>query len=155
MLSLVAALLVEVAAAEAEDVADAALFPALVSEALAALADSLAADAELAALLAEVEALVSDVAALVALPAAALALDELFEEKATLLVDHPRMGRRGREADTRELVAHHNYILVYDVTGDGVRVLRVLHAARQWPPPDARVLRSCRAGHQRSCRDRR
>ena len=69
-------------------------------------------------------------------PAAALALDELFEEKATLLVDHPRMGRRGREADTRELVAHHNYILVYDVTGDGVRVLRVLHAARQWPPPE-------------------
>ena len=69
-------------------------------------------------------------------PAAALALDELFEEKATLLVDHPRMGRRGREADTRERVAHHNYILVYDVTGDGVRVLRVLHAARQWPPPE-------------------
>jgi plasmid stabilization system protein ParE len=32
------------------------------------------------------------------------------------------------------LVAHQNYILVYDVTGDLVRVLRVLHAARQWPP---------------------
>jgi plasmid stabilization system protein ParE len=43
------------------------------------------------------------------------------------------MGRPGREAGTRELVAHKNYILVYDVTADMVRVLRVLHAARQWP----------------------
>jgi len=66
-------------------------------------------------------------------PAAALALDELFEEKAGRLIDHPGLGRRGRVAGTRELVAHHNYILIYDVTGDLVRVLRVLHAARQWP----------------------
>lgn len=67
-------------------------------------------------------------------PAAALALDELFAEKAGRLVDHPSLGRPGRVAGTRELVAHHNYILVYDVTGDVVRMLRVLHAARQWPP---------------------
>lgn len=67
-------------------------------------------------------------------PVAALALDELFEEKAGRLVDHPGMGRPGREAGTRELVAHKKYILVYDVTADLVRVLRVLlHAARQWP----------------------
>ena len=66
-------------------------------------------------------------------PVAALALDELFEEKAGRLVDHPGMGRLGREAGTRELVAYKNYILVYDVTTDLVRVLRVLHAARQWP----------------------
>ena len=67
-------------------------------------------------------------------PAAALALDELFSEKASRLVDHPSIGRPGRVAGTRELVAHQNYILVYDVAGDLVRVLRVLHAARQWPP---------------------
>jgi len=67
-------------------------------------------------------------------PAAALALDELFAEKAGRLVDHPGLGRPGRVAGTRELVAHQNYILVYDVAGDLVRVLRVLHAARQWPP---------------------
>lgn len=66
-------------------------------------------------------------------PAAALALDELFEEKAGRLVDHPGLGKLGRAADTRELVAHQNYILVYDTAGDLVRVLRVLHAARQWP----------------------
>lgn len=67
-------------------------------------------------------------------PTAAMALDELFEEKAGRLVDHPGLGRSGRIAGTRELVAHQNYILVYDVLGDLVRVLRVLHAARQWPP---------------------
>lgn len=67
-------------------------------------------------------------------PAAALALDELFSEKVGRLVDHPDIGRPGRVAGTRELIAHQNYILIYDVIGDLVRVLRVLHAARQWPP---------------------
>ncbi len=67
-------------------------------------------------------------------PVAAVILDELFSEKASRLVDHPGLGRPGRVAGTRELVAHRNYILVYDVAGDLVRVLRVLHAARQWPP---------------------
>lgn len=67
-------------------------------------------------------------------PAAALALDELFSEKSSRLVDHPSLGRHGRVAGTRELVVHRNYILVYDLVGDLVRVLRVLHAARQWPP---------------------
>ncbi len=66
-------------------------------------------------------------------PAAALALDELFAEKAGHMVDHPGLGRLGRVAGTRELVAHRNYILVYDVVDDVVRVLRVLHAARQRP----------------------
>ena len=66
-------------------------------------------------------------------PIAALVLDELFEEKAGRLIDHPGLGRPGRVAGTRELVAHQNYILIYDVTGDLVRMLRVLHAARQWP----------------------
>jgi len=66
-------------------------------------------------------------------PAVALTLDELLSEKASRLVDHPNLGRPGRLTDTRELVAHRNYILVYDLAGDLVRVLRVLHAARQWP----------------------
>lgn len=67
-------------------------------------------------------------------PTAALALDELFAEKAGRLIDRPGLGRPGRVAGTRELVAHRNYILVYHVAGDLVRVLRVMHAARQWPP---------------------
>lgn len=71
-------------------------------------------------------------------PSAALALDELFFEKAKCLIDHPGLGRTGRVAGTRELVAHRNYILIYDTTSDDrVRILRVLHAARRWPPPSA------------------
>ena len=66
--------------------------------------------------------------------AAALALDELFEEKVGRLIDHPELGRPGRIAGTRELVAHQNYVVGYDVIGPQVRVLRILHAARQWPP---------------------
>ena len=62
-------------------------------------------------------------------------LDELLTEKASRLADHLlRFGRLGRVADTRELVVHKNYVLIYDLAGDLVRVLRVLHAARQWPP---------------------
>jgi addiction module RelE/StbE family toxin len=67
-------------------------------------------------------------------PAAALALDELFDEQADHLIKYPLMGRQGREAGTREWVVHQNYILVYDAHGETVRVLRVLHAARRWPP---------------------
>lgn len=66
-------------------------------------------------------------------PIAALALDELLAEKAARLVDHPSQGRVGRVAGTRELVAHQNYILVYQVTTDAVAILRVLHAAQRWP----------------------
>jgi len=68
-------------------------------------------------------------------PIAALALDELFEEKAGRLVDHPEMGRLGRVRGTRELVAHKNYILVYSLAKQAVNILRVLHAARMWPSP--------------------
>ena len=67
-------------------------------------------------------------------PSAALDIDELLSEKAARLMDHPSLGRPGRLQGTREFVAHRNYILIYDVAGDLVRILRVLHAARQWPP---------------------
>lgn len=65
---------------------------------------------------------------------AALTLDELFAEKADRLVNHPSLGWPGCIIGTRELVAHHNDVLVYAVVGDWVCVLRVLRAARQWPP---------------------
>jgi len=67
-------------------------------------------------------------------PAAALVLDELFSQAAERLQHHPMLGRAGRVDRTRELIAHENYILVYDIAGDEVRILRVLHAARTWPP---------------------
>jgi len=67
-------------------------------------------------------------------PAAAAALDELFSEKALLLIEHPGLGRPGRIANTRELIAHPNYVLVYESINGAVRILRILHSARQWPP---------------------
>jgi addiction module RelE/StbE family toxin len=67
-------------------------------------------------------------------PAAALVLDQTFSEKTSLLIAHPHLGRLGRVTGTREWVVHQNYILIYDLTDDMVRILRVLHAARQWPP---------------------
>ncbi len=67
-------------------------------------------------------------------PAAAIDLDELFERKSAPLAMHPALGRPGRVIGTRELIIHRNYILIYDVADDDVRILRVLHARRQWPP---------------------
>lgn len=67
-------------------------------------------------------------------PLAALTIDGLFSDKAALLVDHPNSGRPGRASGTQELVAHPSYMLVYEVVGKQVRVLNVVHTARQWPP---------------------
>jgi addiction module RelE/StbE family toxin len=50
------------------------------------------------------------------------------------LVDHPDSGRAGRVADTRELIVPDTpYIAAYQVSGDTVLILRVLHGARKWP----------------------
>ena len=69
-------------------------------------------------------------------PGAALTMDGLFSERVRHLIEHPGLGRVGRITGTRELMVHKNYILVYDKTAELVRVLRVLHAARRWPPAD-------------------
>lgn len=66
-------------------------------------------------------------------PRAALMLDDVFSAKAARLIETPCLGRPGVVDGTRELVAHRNYVLVYDVRPDRVRILRVLHVARQWP----------------------
>jgi toxin ParE1/3/4 len=67
-------------------------------------------------------------------PTGAIALDELIAKRAGRLAHHPGLGKPGRIAGTRELVVHQNYLLIYDTAGELVRILRVLHAARQWPP---------------------
>lgn len=64
-------------------------------------------------------------------PLAALDLDDLIEAMASHLVEHPSMGKVGRVSGTREMVAHPNYVLIYQVAGDTVWILRVLHATRR------------------------
>ena len=67
---------------------------------------------------------------------AALALDELFAKRSTQLIAHPMTGRPVRVSGTRELVVHRNYLLVYDLADETVRIIRILYAAQQWPPND-------------------
>ncbi|HEY4145408.1 type II toxin-antitoxin system RelE/ParE family toxin [Pinirhizobacter sp.] len=66
-------------------------------------------------------------------PAAALELDEVFSDRTAGLLELPLMGRTGRLKGTRELVVHGNYVVVYDVMKDDIRIIRILHAARRWP----------------------
>ena len=44
------------------------------------------------------------------------------------------MGRGGRVPGTFELVVHSSYMVVYDIVETQVRILNVVHTARQWPP---------------------
>jgi toxin ParE1/3/4 len=47
----------------------------------------------------------------------------------------PNRGRPGRVEGTRELVlAPLPFVAVYEVHGDEVQVLRLLHGAQKWPP---------------------
>lgn len=66
-------------------------------------------------------------------PDAAQSLKDEIEAKAARLPERPRIYRRGRVEGTREMVVLPNYLVVYAEDPERVRVLRVLHAARQWP----------------------
>ncbi len=66
-------------------------------------------------------------------PKAAIDLDLEFESKAENARLRPKLYKLGRVKGTREIVVRPNYVIVYRVLGDLVEVLRVLHAAQQWP----------------------
>lgn len=67
-------------------------------------------------------------------PLAAIRMDELFAAAAGRLAQHPLLGRMGQVPGTRELIAHESYRLVYEVEGDAVWLLALVHTRRQWPP---------------------
>jgi len=67
-------------------------------------------------------------------PRAAQLLKDEIETKASRLPEHPKLYKAGRVAGTREMVVRANYIVIYAASGHAVKILRVLHAARQWPP---------------------
>lgn len=66
-------------------------------------------------------------------PDAAQVLKDEIEAKANALVNHPKLYKPGRMKGTREMVVRHNYVVVYRESTAEVTILRVLHAARQWP----------------------
>ena len=67
-------------------------------------------------------------------PAAADRITDLIFEAAAGLGVYTRQYRAGREPGTREMVVLPNYILIYRIDLDSIRILRVLHSARQYPP---------------------
>lgn len=48
------------------------------------------------------------------------------------LANYPLIGRPGRVEGTRELVTTTSYIVAYQVRGDAIEILRVLHTSRRW-----------------------
>lgn len=66
-------------------------------------------------------------------PDAAESLKDEIEAKVSRLPEHPKLYRAGRVDGTREMIVRRNYVVVYAEAAGGVTVLRVLHAARDWP----------------------
>ncbi|WP_336970808.1 type II toxin-antitoxin system RelE/ParE family toxin [Sphingobium aromaticiconvertens] len=67
-------------------------------------------------------------------PQAAATVDDRIEAAAGRLIDFPESGRIGRVEGTRELViARTPYVAPYQIVGNTVRILRVIHGARMWP----------------------
>lgn len=67
-------------------------------------------------------------------PAAAAETDEMIHTAVHNLRSYPNMGRQGRVENTRELVVVGTpFIVAYIVMPDRVKLLRVLHGAREWP----------------------
>lgn len=66
-------------------------------------------------------------------PDAAQALKDEIESKVSMLRTHAKAFREGRVDGTRELVVRPNYVVVYIESPSAITILRVLHAAQQWP----------------------
>lgn len=68
-------------------------------------------------------------------PDAADKLADEIEHKAAQLPKHSKLYKPGRMKGTREIVVRPNYVMVYriDENAGVIRILRVLHAAQQWP----------------------
>lgn len=54
-----------------------------------------------------------------------------IREKTLVLADFPSIGRAGRVAGTRELIAHKNFLVIYRVKGKNIEIIRVRHVAQK------------------------
>ncbi len=66
-------------------------------------------------------------------PQAAAHIDELFSDAAAKLATYPTLGRPGKIQGTLERIAHESYRLVYEISGETIWMLALVHTARQWP----------------------
>ncbi|WP_258087133.1 type II toxin-antitoxin system RelE/ParE family toxin [Xenorhabdus bovienii] len=67
-------------------------------------------------------------------PVAAVKMDELFETAAERLIEFPYMGHAGEISGTFEVFPYENYRLVYEVSGESVWILALVHTSQLWPP---------------------
>ena len=67
-------------------------------------------------------------------PTAAVKMDLLFSEAASSLGAFPMLGHQGQIPGTRELTPHRRYRLIYEIAGDVIWILALIHTAREWPP---------------------
>ncbi|MEX6663868.1 type II toxin-antitoxin system RelE/ParE family toxin [Pseudomonas sp. W2-17] len=61
--------------------------------------------------------------------------EELYaeiERATSALPEHPYLYRLGRVLNTREIIVHPNYLVIYRLT-DRIEILSVLHARQQYP----------------------
>ena len=65
-------------------------------------------------------------------PAAAAETVERLLSGIDALERHPEMGRKGRVAGTRELVAS-PYVIVYRQRRNLIELVAIIHGARKWP----------------------
>ncbi len=65
---------------------------------------------------------------------AAKRMREVFMASSARLAKTPFLGRPGAQPDTRELIPHPSYRMVYEVRADVVWVVALFHTSRQWPP---------------------
>ena len=70
-------------------------------------------------------------------PAAARRMRSLLEASILPASEHPYMYRASeRVPGLREIIAHPNYIVFYQVTATRIEVVNVVHAYREFPPRD-------------------
>lgn len=59
-------------------------------------------------------------------PVAAIELGDTIDWRVAELPEHPKLYRVGRVRNTRELVVHPNYVVVYRAARGEIEILRVL-----------------------------
>lgn len=64
---------------------------------------------------------------------AAVDMHDLIESSVLPASGYPYLYKQGRVPGTREIVAHPNYIIVYEVRADCIEVVSVLHARQEYP----------------------
>lgn len=67
-------------------------------------------------------------------PGAARRMDSMFDAATDRLSKFPFAAREGVISDTRELITHPSYRLVYQVTDSEIVIHALVHTSRQWPP---------------------